>query len=117
MKFQTYVIGRRLPSGGEEYRRFSVPVELRDGKWLPAAQPHEDTDVSCQFDIGLDVFQFEMSPDSSCGALSDIPCPRGWRVVSRFWLQDDYVPPTREELLEEDREVLRRLRAMGVIDP
>lgn len=119
MKYQKYVIVR-LPepdTGLPEYRRFSVPVRERDGRWLPAGKPYEETHLYDEDTIALDVFfAREHGVAEAGGPLSDIPAPDGWGVVTREWLPDNYTPPSKQEMRQRDIDMLRDLKTMGAVN-
>lgn len=119
MKYQKYVIVR-LPepeTGLPEYRRFSVPVRKEAGRWIPAGVPYDETHLYDEDTIALDVFfAREHGTATEGGALDDIPAPDGWGVVTREWLQDNYTPPSKQEVRQRDIDMLRVLKTVGAVD-
>lgn len=114
MKYQMYIIGKELAPNHYDLRQFSVPVHQVEGLWVPAGTPTEETDLTHRFEIILNIYEFQVYTDNTCGKLDDLPCPEGWKVMAREWLPDDYVPPTKEDVARKDAEAIAHLRKLGV---
>lgn len=114
MKYQMYIIGKEVAPNQYDLRQFSVPVHLVDGKWLPAGEPHEETDITDRLDMILSVHEFQVGTDNTFGQLDDMPCPEGWKVMVREWLPDDYIPKTKEQDEVERQAAIQKLKDMGV---
>lgn len=113
MKYQEIVMARSNGPRAEQYRQFYVPVAQQDGRWLPCGDMREETHRYSQATMGIGIT--ECDPDTNdCGPLSDIPAPDGWTVVSRLWLNDDYVPPSDEVLEETDRRAVQQMKDLGL---
>jgi hypothetical protein len=104
MKYQQIIMAQRVGPQDTEFRQFYVPVEDRDGRWLPCGKMREEHVSPGAMLTG--VSEYECGGNDTCGPLEDIPAIEGWKVVARLWLPDDYVPPSAE-VLEEG---LRRAR-------
>lgn len=110
MKYQFYVITPDPePTEQPVYRLFAIPVAPDGDAWKQAGDPVEVEDDS--IDIFFDVMQFRIHgrPDG-IGHLDEIKPPRGWTVVARGWLEDDYTPPTEEQREQTLRDAMAKLR-------
>jgi hypothetical protein len=114
MRYQEYIIGRELGPRRYDLRQFSVPVHQVDGKWVPAGEPFEETHLTDHLAMMISVDEFQIHTDNTCGKLDDMPCPAGWKVMTREWLPDDYTPPTQEEVDQRTKDAIDKLRQMGV---
>lgn len=116
MRYQEYIIGKEICSNPciYDFRKFSVPIHSVAGSWLPAGEPFEETHLCHRFDMMISVYEFQVYTDNTCGYLDDMPCPEGWLVMARYWLPDDYVPPTEEEVEEQRQAAIGHLKKMGV---
>lgn len=116
MKYQGFVTERKDPSLQlkAEYRAYYVPVHQQEGGWFPAGPALPDPKYT-QADILSNVLQYQIHRNKvDCGPLDDIVSPDGHTVVARYWLEDDYVPPTPEQQAEKRAEVIAYLRSIGV---
>lgn len=114
MKYQGYIIGKELAPNNYDLRQFSVPVHQVDGAWFPAGKPHEETSITHRLDMVMSVHEFQVHTDNTCGPLDDLPCDDGWKVMARYWLPDDYVPPTPDDVERGRQEAIDHLKKMGV---
>jgi hypothetical protein len=110
MKYQQIIMVRRIGPQDSEFRQFYVPVEDRDGRWMPCGELRQEH-VSQQSMLGS-VGEYEHGGGDTCGPLDDIPHIDGWSPVSRLWLPDDYVPPSAEVLEEGERRARKYLKEM-----
>jgi|GEM_PF-4305136 len=110
MKYQQIIMAKRIGPEDTEFRQFYVPVEERDGKWMPCGAMREEH-VS-QASMFGSVDEYEHGGGESCGALADLAAPDGWFVASRLWLPDNYVPPSAEVLEEGERRARKHLKEM-----
>jgi hypothetical protein len=78
------------------FRGYYIPVEERDGGWMPAGPATEDPDDQVNLYSRVYSFQVYRLGDPT-GPLDDLPSPDGHTVVCRYWLPDDYRPATPEE--------------------
>lgn len=116
MRYQGFVTERKDPSLQlkAEYRAYYVPVHQREGGWFPAGPAKLDTFYD-QVDILSNVLHFQIYRTSDdCGPLDDIVSPDGHTVVARYWLADDYAPPTEEQKAERRAAAVEYLRSIGV---
>ena len=114
MKYQCIIMGGNTPETKDTLRQFYVPVEDRDGRWLPCGVMVEEKIP--QMDIFVTATEYLDADESECGPLSDITPPPGYEVQARLWLPDNYVPESsevREEGLKRAREHMRRLMGDG----
>ena len=117
MKYQGFITERK---DGDlalraEYRSYYIPVEERDGGWFPAGKAVEDTDSNDQVGLLSTVLNFQINrPNDGCGPLDDLASPDGHTIVARYWLEDDYVPPTAEQIAAKIAEAQDKLRSMGL---
>ena len=110
MKYQFYVITPDPePTEQPVYRMFMVPTEQRGDQWHLTGDAVELDDSP--EDIFMDVMAFRLRgmPDGF-GSLDDIKPPRGWTVVARGWLPDDYKPPTEAEREQIERDAMAHWR-------
>jgi hypothetical protein len=114
MRFQEYIIGKEFARGDYDLRKFSVPVHRVDGKWVPAGEPFEETHLTDRLDMMISIDEFQIHTDNTEGKLDDMPCPAGWKVMTREWLPDDYVPPSLEEIEQRRKDAIEHLKKMGV---
>lgn len=110
MKYQQIVIARRASPDATEFRQFYVPVEERDGKWMPCGAMREEHVPHVSMFGSVD--EYEHGGGESCGDLADIPAPAGWFVASRLWLPDNYVPASAEVREEGQRRAAEYLKEM-----
>lgn len=110
MKYQQIVVYRRVSPTTSEFRQFYVPVEERDGRWMPCGPMREERVP--QASMFGSVSDYEHGCGESCGPLSDVPAPDGWATVSRLWLPDNYVPESPEVREEGERRAKDYLREM-----
>lgn len=94
MKYQQIIMARRTSPDATEFRQFYVPVEERDGKWMPCGAMREEHVPHVSMFGSVD--EYEHGGGESCGDLEDITAPDGWFVASRLWLPDNYVPQSAE---------------------
>lgn len=106
MKYQYYVITPDPePQHQPVFRMFMVPVHEVDGQWKPSG-PATELDEPSE-DLSLNVIAWRIYGASpGIGKLDDITPPRGWTVVARDWLPDDYVPPTQAERDQAERDAM-----------
>ena len=78
------------------FRGYYIPVEEREGGWMPAGPAMEDPDDQVNLYSNVYMFQVHRNGEPT-GPLDDIPSPDGFTVVARYWLPDDYRPATAEE--------------------
>jgi len=112
MKYHQIIMAKRVAPDATDFRQFYVPVEERDGTWVPCGPMREETDRYTQGSIFAGVCAYEGSGIDPAGPLDGVPAPDGWRVVARMWLPDDYVPPSAEVLEEGYRRARAYLRRM-----
>jgi hypothetical protein len=116
MKYQGFITERKDPSLQlkAEYRAYYLPVREHEGGWMPAGAAQEDAGYT-QADMLSNVLTYQVSrPTPACGPLDDIASPDGHTVVARYWIEDDYSPPTPEEQQRQHEEAVQKLRDMGV---
>lgn len=102
MKYHQIIMAKRVAPDATEFRQFYVPVEERDGTWVACGPMREETDRYTQGSIFAEVCAYEGSGIDPAGPLDGVPAPDGWRVVTRTWLPDNYVPASKE-VREEGR--------------
>lgn len=91
------------------FRMFMHPAEQVDGTWRPSG-PAVELDEE-PMDIAFDVLAFRIcGMPEGFGSLDEITPPRGWTVVARGWLPDDYTPPTQAERDQAEREAMAKWR-------
>jgi hypothetical protein len=116
MRYQGFVTERKDPSLElkGEYQAYYVPVQQRDGGWFPAGPANLDAGYD-QVDMLSNVLHYQIYRNKEdCGPLDDIASPDGHTVVARYWLEDDYEPPTKEELAARRADAIDYLRSIGV---
>ena len=112
MKYQQIIMAKRVGPEDTEFRQFYVPVEERDGTWVPCGPMREETDLVTPVEMFGSVSDYEHGCGEGCGALADVPAPDGWSTVSRMWLPDNYVPPSAEVREEGHRRATEYLKEM-----
>jgi hypothetical protein len=100
MKYQQIIMARRVSPDDGEFRQFYVPVEERDGTWVPCGPMREETHRVTHAAMFGSIDEYEHGGGETCGPLSGIEAPPGWFVASRLWLPENYVPPS-DEVREE----------------
>jgi hypothetical protein len=113
MKYQHVVMSRRISPERSELRQFYFPVEFRDGKWMPCGPLIPEPTADDPIDLMGAVSDYEEGAGADCGPLSDITPLEGWTVDARLWHPDDYVPPSREVVDEDDSRARKHLRELG----
>lgn len=115
MKYQGFITERKDPTLQlkAEYRAYYLPVQERDGGWMPAGPAKEDAGYS-QADMLSNVLHHQVFRPDVGGPLDDIASPDGYTVVARYWLDDDYQPPTPLEQQQQLDDAKQQLRDMGV---
>lgn len=116
MRYQGFITERKDPSLQlkAEYRAYYVPVQQREGGWFPAGQAQIDP-IYDQVAMLTNTLSYQICRQSDdCGPLDDIVSPDGHTVVARYWLEDDYVPPTQEQMEERWRQASEFLRSQGI---
>jgi hypothetical protein len=114
MKYQAITIGRRPAIDEYQFRRFVVPVSMKDGVWLPNGPMREETHRFPKGVLMLGAAEYDEAT-SDCGPLSDIYAPEGWEVIARLWLPDNYVPASDEVMQHGEREAIQTLLERGLI--
>lgn len=106
MKYQYYVITPD-PEPREQavYRMFIMPVHEVDGEWRQAGEAKELEGDSEEVEMNVIAWRIYGRPPG-IGHLDEVKPPRGWTVVARDWLPDDYVPPTDAEREQAERDAL-----------
>ena len=110
MKYHQVIMARRVSPDTSEFRQFYVPVEERDGRWVPCGEMREEH-IS-QESMSAGISEYMHGGGETCGPLDDIPSADGWSAVSRLWLHDNYVPPSAEVLEEGERRARKYLKEM-----
>lgn len=105
MKYQYYVITPDPEPIQPVFRMFMHPAEQVDGKWQPSGPAVELDETSDEISMDVIAFRLRGMPDGF-GSLDDITPPRGWTVVARGWLPDDYTPPTQAERDQAERDAM-----------
>jgi hypothetical protein len=115
MKYQGFITERKDPSLElkAEYRCYYIPVTEHEGGWMPAGTSQEDTGYS-QADMLSNVLHYQVFRPDVGGQLDDIASPDGHTVVARYWLEDDYTPPSPEEHQRRHEDAVRQLKDMDV---
>jgi hypothetical protein len=116
MRYQGFVTERKDPTLQlkAEYRAYYIPVQQQEGGWFPAGPPQPDTACD-QVGILSNVLHFQIyRTEDDCGPLDDIVSPDGHTVVARYWLEDDYTPPTEEQQAQREADAIEYLRSIGV---
>ena len=116
MRYQGFVTERKDPALElkAEYRAYYVPVQQREGGWFAAGPAQSDPtydQVECLGNVTF--FQLYRNKED-CGPLDDIASPDGHAVVARYWLDDDYVPPTPEQMAERHRKTVEFMKSQGL---
>jgi hypothetical protein len=112
MKYHQIIMAKRVAPDATEFRQFYVPVEERDGTWVPCGPMREETDRVTQGSIFAGVAASECSGADNAGPLDAIEAPVGWTVISRDWLPDNYVPQSAEVTEEGRRRAAEYLKEM-----
>lgn len=116
MKYQQeYIIGRKTSDRPlrQELRVLRVPITEKDGRWVPAGEPIEDTWRRTQESLFVSISEYDAC-GSTCPEAVPFTPPEGWSVLAEFRLPPDYVPPSSEVTEEEQRRAVEYLRKMGV---
>ena len=115
MKYNGFITEESDPSSPFKayYRAYYIPVSQVDGKWMPAGDPLPDPDDQVYLLSNVLDFQINRHGEPT-GSLDDIPSPDGFMVVARYWLADDYSPPTKEQRDEAARKARQQMRDMGI---
>jgi hypothetical protein len=97
-----------------EYHAYYVPVKFHEGGWF-AAGPARLDPIDDQVELLSNVLTYQLFQNrDECGPLDDLVSPDGHTVVARYWMEDDYEPPTPAQKEERQQQVIGYLKSIGV---